>query len=153
MTYERKWLTKTHPVDVYIAEDGKEFDNRWDCLDYETGNKFKTSFDNMRKRIQPLVLEFGEQTNDYDDIEQYDMLLVRINTQEEFDAIVTYFEVVHNDDLPKFEPYLHYILYNIIYYDEYGELHVDRKLSELNDFYYTFTYTIADTLNKMDDVK
>jgi len=69
MTYERKWLTKTHPVDVYIAEDGKEFDNRWDCLDYETGNKFKTSFDNMRKRIQPLVLEFGEQTNDYDDIE------------------------------------------------------------------------------------
>ena len=47
----------------------------------------------------------------------------------------------------------YYILYNIIYYDEYGELHVDRKLSELNDFYYTFTYTIADTLNKMDDVK
>ena len=39
MTYERKWLTETHPVDVYIAEDGKEFDNRWDCLDHETGNK------------------------------------------------------------------------------------------------------------------
>lgn len=153
MIYTRKWSTDAHPINVFVAKDGKKFNNKWDCLNYEMGNKIKTSFDDMKKRIQPLVFEFGDQTTDYDDIESFNMLLVTVNTQEEFDTIVAYFEVVHNNDLPKFKPYSNYVLYFATYYGEYGELYADRKLSELNDFYCNIGYTIGDALNKMDDVK
>lgn len=95
MTIKEIVVTKT----LYIAEDGKTFDNEVDCTDYENDcwrKRYENRFDELDYRVIDNYLQINK-ANDMEDVDCFEdgqcrFYLIKIHNLTEWNIAQVYFE-------------------------------------------------------------